>query len=97
MKSPISVTRVRDQTRGNASQVGIEKPFNDPILRKPATLRKRGTDRQAPGVLLFPGSRFISNLLDVAMSDVIISPHCHGLSQRRIAREQSVNLEMVAR
>jgi transposase len=39
----------------------------------------------------------MSNLLKVAMIDVIISLHRQGLSQRRIARELGVNRETVAR
>jgi DNA-directed RNA polymerase specialized sigma24 family protein len=31
------------------------------------------------------------------MIDLITSPHCHGLSQRRIARQLGINLETVAR
>ena len=39
----------------------------------------------------------MSNLLKVAMIDVILSLHRRGWSQRRIARELGINRETVAR
>ena len=39
----------------------------------------------------------MSNLLKVAMIDLILSLHRQGLSQRRIASELGINRETVAR
>ena len=39
----------------------------------------------------------MSNLLKVAMIDLVFSLHRQGLSQRRIARELGINRETVAR
>ena len=45
----------------------------------------------------FPWSRIMSNLLKVAMIDLILSLHRQGWSQRRIASELGINRETVAR